>query len=403
VALSHSPSIVTNGLVLCLDAANRKGYDKFENLMTSSQLGNTILNDGGAVTLTTDTTIASPFGGSDGVLKCVHTTQTPGYFRRGQNMSLTAGVTYTFSFYFKNGTVSNPYGQNPVNNLGILASTYSPTFEEPSQSLNTNIDVGNGWYRQVFTFTPTYTQTYQVDFSQTVNQTPIGTYYLYGFQLERGSSVTDYYATTSTAKNRGTIWSDLSGRGNTGTLINSVGYSNSNSGSFVFDGVDDNIQLSNASNFISSSQSSITINFWVKTNVTGVYKKIFITGTTGTSSVSGTYFSIGPSPYQVYFGIITNNGTQQAIYTTNLSTTQYSNLCGTYDGSNIRLYLNGTQVAIQSQTGNIVNTGIARISGYDNNTEVWNGNISTAQIYNRALTAAEVQQNFNALRGRFGI
>jgi hypothetical protein len=222
-------------------------------------------------------------------------------------------------------------------------------------------------------------------------------------------TVTDGLILSFDAANRksypgtGTTWTDLSGNGRNGTLVNGVGYSGSNLGSLSFDGVDDNVQLGNASNFISASQSSITINFWIKTNITGVYKKIFFTGTAGTQTISGLYLSIGPSPFQTYFGVKTNSGEQAAVYTTDLSTTQYSNLCGTYDGSNIRLYLNGIQVAIQAQTGNIVNTGIARISGYDNNNETWNGNISQVSIYNRALTAAEIQQNFNATRSRFGI
>jgi len=187
-----------------MQAAEFDDYSMSENLMTSSQLAETtILNDGGAVTTSTDITVLSPYGLFEGVLKCVHTTQTPGYFRRGQLMSLTAGVTYTFSVFFKNGTVSNPYGRIfPEPGPSLLISTYTPSFEEFGKSLNTNIAVSNGWYRQFITFTPSYSQTYQVDFNQSVNQSPIGTYYLYGFQLEVGSTATDYTPTTTTAKTR---------------------------------------------------------------------------------------------------------------------------------------------------------------------------------------------------------
>jgi hypothetical protein len=43
--------------------------------------------------------------------------------------------------------------------------------------------------------------------------------------------------------------------------------------------------------------------------------------------------------------------------------------------------------------------------GYESGTTAytWNGEIALFQIYNKALTASEIQQNFNALRGRFGI
>ncbi len=394
MALSHSPSIVTNGLVLCLDAANRKGYDKFENLMTSSQLGNTILNDGGAVTLTTDTTIASPFGGSDGVLKCVHTTNTPGYFRRGQNMSLTAGVTYTFSFYFKNGTVSNPYGQIPIN-FGITISTYTPTFQTIETALNTNIDVGNGWYRQVVTFTPSYTQTYQVNFNQANNQTLVGTYYLYGFQLEIGSSVTDYYATTSTAKNRGTILSDLSGRGNTGTLTNGVGYGNSNSGSFVFDGVNDCVVVNNNASILSSTSY---------TKIAWFYPTSFATLNNIISGVNG----LSEHAFWLAGGNTLNAGHNGSWSTVVSSTTLSLNTwyCGAVTFSTTTgwvLYLNGVQEATNLSTTTFSGTGAILIGAFATGDFVFTGRIANTKIYNRVLSAAEVRQNFNALRGRFGI
>ena len=171
------------------------------NLMWPSNIGNTILNDGGGVSLSTDTTVANPFGQYDGVLKCNHTTNVPGYFRRGQNKALTAGVTYTFSVYFKNGTVASPYNQsNSPLSMCLQTTTYSPTFQELRTVLNQNIPVGDGWYRQVHTFTPTYTQTYQVNFNHANSQTPLGTYYLYGFQLEVGDTA-NVYAPTTTAAN----------------------------------------------------------------------------------------------------------------------------------------------------------------------------------------------------------
>lgn len=201
----------------------------------------------------------------------------------------------------------------------------------------------------------------------------------------------------------GTTWTDLSGNNNNGTLTNGPTFSSGNGGSIVFDNTDDGIALGNTSTFISASQSTITLNTWLRTNVYFAYRKILYAGQKNASSIGGLYFSIGPSPYNLYLGVITSAGDQSAVYNQNISTTVYSNICGTYDGSNIKLYLNGSLVATQPQTGNIINTGIMRISGYDNNVECWNGNISGFQIYNRALSSTEISQNFNALRGRFGI
>ena len=398
MSCAAGPDINENGLVLALDAGNSKGFDDDENLMTNSQLGTTILNDGGGVTLTTDTTIVNPFGVYDGVLKCVHTTNTPGYFRRGQNMSLTAGVTYTFSFYFKNGTVSNPYGQNPIN-FGILASTYSPTFQELSQSLNTNIDVGNGWYRQVFTFTPSYTQTYQVDFNQANNQTPLGTYYLYGFKLERGSSVTDYYATTGTAKTRGPTLIDMTGRGSNGTLTNGPTYSSANGGSIVFDGTNDYVTLSSSQ--LAPGTGAFTWNFWIKLNDVSNLSIIF--SGTGSNSSYGVIFAnsagYGLGYYASGYAIVDSP--------TLGSSWWYITFTGNggADGSrNLKLYRNTIQAG-STYTNNYNFTSSTPIIGANHSSfaELMRGNISNVSYYNRALTAAEIQQNYRATKSRYGL
>jgi hypothetical protein len=67
------------------------------------------------------------------------------------------------------------------------------------------------------------------------------------------------------------------------------------------------------------------------------------------------------------------------------------------------LYLNGVLLATTAYTTSISTSGIGRISGYDNGGEIWNGNISSVMIYNRALTATEVLQNYNATKSRFGL
>jgi hypothetical protein len=200
----------------------------------------------------------------------------------------------------------------------------------------------------------------------------------------------------------GTAWFDKSGYANNGTLVNGPTFNSANLGSIVFDGVDDNVQLGNASNII-TNPSSITVESWVKTNQVGSYKKIIITSPSGSQGVRGFYLSLGPSPDFLYFGIKTDLGEAAPGYGSSISTTRYSHIIGTYDSSSVKLYLNGNLVASQSLSGNINTTGICRISGYDNNNETWNGNIANIKVYNRALSASEVQQNYNALKGRFGL
>ncbi len=197
----------------------------------------------------------------------------------------------------------------------------------------------------------------------------------------------------------GTTWTDLKGSNN-GTLTNGTGFSNDNGGSLIFDGANDYIALGNASNFISSSQNTATVCAWVKPNSTGSYKKIFSVCNSGTSQIQSFYFSIGPDPYKVYMGLKTSSFVA-AIHNIDLSTTEFTYLCGVYNGSTLKLYRNGLEVASQNQTGNIRTTGVGRISGYDNGSENWPGNIASFSMYNKALTADEVRRNYLATKERY--
>jgi hypothetical protein len=73
----------------------------------------------------------------------------------------------------------------------------------------------------------------------------------------------------------------------------------------------------------------------------------------------------------------------------------------TYNGSNMLIYVNNVLVKTATVTGTIQTTANNIQIGYQ--LVFLNGRISNCSIYNRALTAAEIAQNYNALRGRFGI
>ncbi len=67
-----------------------------------------------------------------------------------------------------------------------------------------------------------------------------------------------------------------------------------------------------------------------------------------------------------------------------------------YNGSSMRLYVNGALVATRAQTGNtMVSTGVLRIGGNGVWGEYFNGAIDEVRIYNRALSAAEIQSDMN--------
>jgi hypothetical protein len=74
----------------------------------------------------------------------------------------------------------------------------------------------------------------------------------------------------------------------------------------------------------------------------------------------------------------------------------WTHLAATYDGTTLRLYVNGTQAGTQAVSGAlVVSTGALRIGGNNLWGEFFQGRIDEVRIYNRALTAAEIATDMN--------
>ena len=197
----------------------------------------------------------------------------------------------------------------------------------------------------------------------------------------------------------GTTWTDLSGNGNTGTL-QGAGYNSANGGSISFDGTDDYVSFT--SNPSLTNQMSAEV--WVKLNdPQGVNASGLILGR------ENSYRMLYSSSAIDWICATTNNGwyTTGTAITTG-SVTPFSStlhIVATYDGVNNKIYINGTLTTTGSSiSGDVLTSGtyyLMRTTA--GNVDYGQGNIYSHKIYNRALTAAEVQQNFNALRGRFSI
>lgn len=214
----------------------------------------------------------------------------------------------------------------------------------------------------------------------------------------------------------GTLWTDLSRSSLPAPLYNGTTFSSSNGGSIVFDGSDD---YAEAQRNISIRPNYVTICAWVK--YTGGQNLSFIggCGNTGTSGYSLYINCAGGVPTN--FGFIAGNGnligggTPSVNFgTPGVSTINY--ICGTFDGSVLRGYQNGvlSNSVTQPIPGPLVypTSGSSPILGgmFVGNIETslsaaryWTGNIFQIKVYNRALTAAEVLQNYNTTKTRFGL
>ena len=207
----------------------------------------------------------------------------------------------------------------------------------------------------------------------------------------------------------GTAWTDLSGRGNTGTLTNGPTYSSGNLGSLVFDGTNDSVSIPLST---SLNKTQGTMNFWVYPTRYNGSNGYFVNRDSSTSNAVD-WLWIGPYSNTFYFRLgngsdcCTNDlsfGSVSSVIPLN----SWTNMCFTWvSNGTSAIYKNGTLYTSRS-IGNVPSTnpsatGIIGLGHGGNGDEFFAGRIAQTQIYNRALTAAEIQQNFNALRGRFSI
>jgi hypothetical protein len=205
-------------------------------------------------------------------------------------------------------------------------------------------------------------------------------------------------ANTKSYPGSGTTWTDLSGGSNTGTLTNGPTYSSANGGSIVFDGSNDYVALGTPTALTALfGTSAVSVELWLRRSANITSQKIVF------DSGSSEYIQIDINSNQLAFGI----GTSSFIRTARsaiLDLDVWYNFVGVYNGSTITSYLNSIQSSQVSQTGNIAtDSGGFFIASYYTSGFNFPGIIAAVKVYNRALTAAEISQNFNALRGRYGL
>jgi uncharacterized delta-60 repeat protein len=189
----------------------------------------------------------------------------------------------------------------------------------------------------------------------------------------------------------GTNWTDLIGSGNNGTLTNGSYYRSTSGGSIVFDGSDDNVSI--GTNGFSFGSSPGTLSAWAATRDRTSTRTIVSYGNAATNGAR--FLGVGASNF--YF-----SGYGSSIAASGISTDTWFNLVGVYDGTNASMYVNGALVAgptDRSSWNTIV--GNAGIGKNVSNSEYWKGDVAQVSVYNRALSAAEIQQNYNALKGRY--
>ena len=192
-------------------------------------------------------------------------------------------------------------------------------------------------------------------------------------------------------------WVDQSGKGNnavvpfpqpgaSGPTINAAGY-------WEFDGSDDEITIDTFPDL-----SNVTVEWWGTSNNPFFNYKTPITRTTNNSWTDG--FGFYQYDGTLSFWINAWNGGQSA--TTSETTFGFTHWVGTYDGSNLKLYKNGSLVTTGAAYSTaMTNPNVSLDIGHSKGNFNWTGNIGEVRIYPRALTAAQVFQNYNSTKSKY--
>jgi hypothetical protein len=173
-----------------------------------------------------------------------------------------------------------------------------------------------------------------------------------------------------------------------GAVNNGTGFTTSFGGGFVFDGSNDHIQIDKT---LLSGTQDFTISLWIEGNGIGsfgnfpagnlqvlygpAYLGMWLGNSSAYAASPGTYYKYGPNNF-----IVSRS-----------------------NGSDLFVYYNSSLIDTGVSTVEIGNTTNYRIGLNTINGEALNGKVYSLNIYNRALSATEIRQNFNATRKRYGI
>jgi hypothetical protein len=385
--VNNGPQIVRTGLVLDLDASYMRSYSPnvFPNptdLLGWSQMTGVIQS----CTITRDTSQTRQYGSIP--IRMAITGNDPftgGYGYLAANLaSALSGQTWTISVWAKASVATD--GQ-----LFIFgADTNGAVFTINDYSAGT-IAITTSWQRFSFSYTFTNASTRYIQFR--LDGTNTGgsgiTIWWDGLQVERASSATPfnpYYFGN-------TVWKDVSGNNYNGTFGPSTQtpvFDGGNKGSILFDGSNDFVEITTSLGIL----NQYTIMFWARRDAES---KMPVAARTNTNF----YWFGDNSWYYTHGGVA---GEYYYSKPTSIPVGTWGCYCVVYNGSNVSIYRQAIYQGQQSTTG-AANWTTGMIIGYwaGGSTYAWQGPISTVMMYNRALSASEVSQNFQATKTRFGL
>ena len=403
--VNNGPQIVRSGLVLNLDAGNGKSYstNRFQSLGSGTVTENVTfaLNGTGTFQRVASGTVIGGYTVRPNDVVYSYALGVNGCHYHGNLAPIPSGVYATFSVDYLITGATNIATSYP-NNVVLVYENYGGSALGGSTSLANNYQ--NIWQRLTLINGPTAGVGTQAMFLYPGFCSPgkladSGTIYFRNPKVEWTNVDTGNSTFNSTSNI--SIWYDLSGNANDGTLTNGTTSNVSNKGNILFDGVDDYVSITNASSLRPTTE--LTIEMVVKA----------VTTTAGWNNL------FGINPYTSYTPLIfleTGGQLIRALHFVNgveyrcntnetISTSVFKHVVFTFKpGDAIRSYFNGVASTTQAIPNGALsyNTSNAFLISYLGAN--WpNVQFALVRMYNKSLTQAEVSQNYEATKTRCGL
>ena len=440
MAVGYNPRVITDGLVLALDAGNPKNYNA---LVSSTNWTDKVGGNNGTLvggTYHTD----GPFVGAG----YVEFDGNGGPTSTGSNLEFSSTITlgtgdFTVETWIYNTVASQrmEVWQN-TSLIGAFAVSTNFNASDGMNILTRSSPPGSGWsillradtelqhnswnhiawVRSGGTLTAYLNGVADGNISSSIDSSPLltiggwstGTNYMFGGNLSNLRIIkgTALYTSNFTPPTKpltaitntvlltcqGNSISDASSSGHTitvnGDATANLGFPAS---AFEFDGVDDYVDCGN--NSILDVGNNITVNVWFYVNQTASFETIIAKVVNDYSL--GWELDNNSGAFRV---TLRPSATQIDLTAGSLSVGNWYMGTMTFDNTTARLYLNGVQTGSTTSGGPVtLNSTQSLTIGRRVQGNYYDGNIAQVSIYNKALTAAEVAQNYNATRGRYGI
>lgn len=379
MSLNHSPSVVANGLVMYYDMSNTE--KSWRGPPTTNYVNPNWTSwsiDGSGQAALGVRTIQSNYD-------CIITDTVSNTRQSIMVTGLTASTAYTFSVKFKKitGAPTLRFQLQSWNGATPLTGAFPTTVQ-------IGITDKEGWQTASYTYTTAAgadrVYWYMQDGDDYIT-------YSHSFQLKEPQAETGTFATTFVAGTRTNTQAIVDLTGNNTLTANSLTYASDNT--FNFNGSSNYITCAASPNWAFGNTGSIEQ--WVYVSaISGVNHRLWCTANT----VTGLDAYLNGGTYNV--GL--HGGT--VVTVSPLPAAQWVQIVVTYTLGTIAVYFNGVLQALTGTTigFNITNNSTLYIGQYaGGGSYYFNGKIPSMKVYRRALSAAEVVQNFNALRARYSI